>query len=306
MSILFAGSPDNAALVLSRLIEMNVDISAVLTRADSYQGRKRVLTPTPVALVAEKHAIPIIKANTLDTRVVEEIAGLKFQAAIVVAFGVLLKPDAIKAIPGGWFNLHFSLLPEFRGAAPVQRAILEGRTESGITFFKIDEGLDTGDIVSALPVEIGLDETSDQLLNRLSLLGATQIAESLPAIQSGLASLKKQTGTATYAAKLSRSDAFLSFNESSKRTYNRFRAVTSEPGAWAQSNGLVFKLLDLRFSALDLQLDPGSVHLHDGKVLVQCAKGMVEILRLQPAGKSPMMAKDWLRGLRTEVRFEQI
>lgn len=305
MPILFAGSPDNAALVLSELLQKGVEVGVVLTRTDSPQGRKRVMTETPVAAVAAAHGIPIIKSNVVDQSVLDQVKGFGIGLAIVVAYGVLLKKAAIEALSIGWFNLHFSILPQFRGAAPVQRAIMAGEGESGITLFKIDEGLDTGPVVSSLPVMISPDETADDLLTRMSLLGATLIVESLPMLRSGLAKLTAQTGEPTIAAKLGRADGELSFQESNIKTYSRYRAVTSEPGAWSTIAGAAVKLLVLRYSNEELGLEPGELAIKDSKVLVQCASGMLELVQVQPAGKSAMAAGDWFRGLRSSRKFDR-
>ncbi|MEY2694510.1 MAG: hypothetical protein RL142_858 [Actinomycetota bacterium] len=305
MPILFAGSPDNAALVLSELIQKGVEIGAVLTRTDSPQGRKRVMTETPVAAVALAKGIPVIKSNTVDQGVIDLVKGFGIDLAVVVAYGVLLGSGAIEALSKGWFNLHFSTLPKYRGAAPVQRALMDGQTESGITLFKIDEGLDTGPVVSSLPVMISPDETADDLLTRMSLLGATLISESLPMLHAGIAKLTSQIGEPTIAAKLSRADGQLSFQESNINTYSRYRAVTSEPGAWATIEGLAVKLHVMRYTSEDLGLKPGEIAIKDAKVLVQCANGMLELVKVQPAGKPSMAAGDWFRGLRDRRRFDR-
>ena len=305
MPILFAGSPDNAALVLSELIQKGVEIGAVLTRSDSPQGRKRVLTETPVATVALANGIPVIKSNFVDQLVLDQIKSHGIELAVVVAYGVLLKASALVALSKGWFNLHFSILPKYRGAAPVQRALMGGVSETGITLFKIDEGLDTGPVVSTLPVVISPDETADNLLTRMSLLGATVIAESLPMLRSGLAKLTEQVGEPSVAAKLGRADGQLSFQEPNIKTYSRYRAVTSEPGAWATIDGAVVKLLIMRFSNQDLGLEPGEITTKDSKVLVQCASGMLELVQVQPSGKSAMSASDWFRGVRGKRKFDQ-
>ena len=304
MSILFAGSPGNAAIVLTRLLESGVDVAVVLTREDSIQGRKKVLAQTDVADVAMRHAIPVIKSNVVDDKVLEELSAYHVNAAIVVAYGVLLKQPAIDAIPGGWFNLHFSMLPKYRGAAPVQRALLAGESETGITLFKIDAGLDTGPIAATLPVEISPDETSNDLLNRLSILGATLIGENLPRIQSGFLTLENQMGEPTYAPKLERKDGFLSFRDTRNETFNRFRAVTSEPGAWALMDTTQIKIHGLKFTSLRQAAEPGTVALVESKVIVQCLDGALEILLVQPSGKGTISAPDWFRGLRGEKKFE--
>lgn len=304
MSLLFAGSPDNAAMVLSELIDKGVEISVVLTRTDTPQGRKRVMTETPVASWATAKGIPVIKANAVDEAVIERIKDYGVELAVVVAFGVLLKANAISALPKGWFNLHFSLLPKYRGAAPVQRALMAGDRETGITVFRIDEGLDTGPIAASLPVLIEPDETADELLKRMSYLGATLLSETLPKIISGIVEFSPQSGEPSIASKLGRPDGLLSFQESNSQTYSRYRAVTSEPGAWSNIDAQTLKLLAMRFSRDELGLEPGSLALKDGKVLVQCGVGMLELLEVQPAGKSAMAAADWFRGLRGSRKFD--
>ena len=305
MPILFAGSPGNAALVLSELIKKGVEVGAVLTRCDSPQGRKRVMTETPVASVAAANGIPVIKSNVVDQTVLKAIESHGIELAVVVAYGVLLKPPAIEALSKGWFNLHYSALPKFRGAAPVQRALMAGNSETGLTLFKIDAGLDTGPVVSVLPVLISPDETADDLLTRMSLLGATLIAEALPTLHAGLVKLTSQSGDPTYAAKLGRADGQLSFEQSNLGVYAQYRAVTSEPGAWATVDSVVVKLLVLRLSNEDLGLKPGTISIKDGRVLVQCAPGMLELVQVQPAGKSAMGAGDWFRGLRAIRKFDE-
>lgn len=304
MSILFAGSPENAAIVLAQLLEAGVEVSVVLTRADSPQGRKRVFQHTPVAEVAMRHSLPTIKSNIVDESVVAELSRYQVDAAIVVAFGVLLKQSAIDAIPDGWFNLHFSMLPKYRGAAPVQRALMNGEVETGVTLFKIDAGLDTGPVLASLPVTVSPDETATELLSRLSLLGATLVTECLPRIYSGFAALETQVGEATFAPKLQREDAFLSFRESRTETFNRYRAVTVEPGAWALLEGTPIKILGLKITGVDLGLEPGTFEMRDSRVLVQCSDGALEIQMIQPSGKGPMNASDWSRGFRGSNRFE--
>ena len=304
MPILFAGSPDNAAVVLSELIDRGVEIGAVLTRTDSPQGRKRLMTETAVASLAIAKNIPVIKSNTVDGAVIDQIKSYGIELAVVVAYGVLLKENAINSLSKGWLNLHYSVLPAYRGAAPVQRALMAGEVETGITFFKIDEGLDTGPIVSSLPVQIEPNETADDLLMRMSHLGATVIAEALPMLRAGFAKLSDQVGEPSFAAKIVRSEGRLSFQESNILTYARYRAVTCEPGAWSTINSQQVKLLVIRFTNEELGLEPGTIVSSGGKILVQCGAGMLELVQVQPAGKSSMAAGDWFRGLRESRAFD--
>lgn len=303
MSILFAGSPSSAAVTLSRLLELGVDISLVLTREDAPIGRSKQLTQTPVADLASQRGIPVVKTNQINERVLDTLRRHRIQIAVVVAYGIILKDEALTSLPNGWYNLHFSILPSYRGAAPVQRAILAGDRETGITLFKIDEGLDTGPIAASMPVLIEPNDTSDSLLSRMSLLGATLIAETLPAITSGFIVLERQVGTPSLAPKLLRGDGLINFSESAERVYNRFRAVTSSPGAWTWLNGNPIKLLSMLPSRETLGFDSGQFVAIEGRVLVQCSQGVIELKKVKPAGKSEMAASEWIKGMREVKKF---
>lgn len=296
MSILFAGSPANAALVLTELVQNGVEIGLVLTRADAKVGRKGILTQTPVADVADKYGIEVVKANRITAEVLKKIANFHLDFAVVVAFGVLLDADAIAAMPKGWYNLHFSLLPAYRGAAPIQHALLDSRQETGITVFKIDEGLDTGPIAKQLEVKIEPGETFGDLLNRLSALGASMLLELIASIRSGFVKLTDQVGVPTSAPKIVRSDSRIFFSSTAKSIHDRFRATTPQPGAWAIWNGDACKLLELRLSERVAQSAPGTVHSVDSEIYVDCQDFQLQIISVQPAGRTAMNANDWYRG----------
>lgn len=297
MSILFAGTPENAAITLRELVQAGVPITLVLTRPDAPVGRKSLLTPSPVAKVAEELGLACIKTATVGTEVVDEIKAAHIDFAVVVAFGVLLSTDALKALPKGWFNLHYSLLPRWRGAAPVQWSIASRDHETGVTLFQIDRGLDTGPVLASTQTQIQTGENSGDLLSRLTHLGVSLLLEQLPKIASGIYTLSSQsTQGVTLAPKLTRRDGRLRFGESAKIVEAQARSVTPEPGAWFDSN--IGQIKVLSFRAVGLQVPEGLLQIIDGAVLIGTGSGSLELLEVQPAGKKPMSASDWYRGLR--------
>lgn len=305
MRILFAGTPSTAATVLEGLISSGHEIVAVLTREDAPVGRKKIFTPSPVADIASKHGLPTIKSSKLTVDVLDEIKALQVDLAIVVAFGVLLRKDALEAIPRGWFNLHFSVLPRWRGAAPVQHAILAGDTETGVSLFKIDTGLDTGAVVGTAQKIIEPGETSGELLHRLSSIGLTLLSQELPKLYAGSYNLTEQDGLTTLAPKIQRSDAKISFAESSKEIENMIRAMNPEPMAWCLFQGEPMRIIRARISNQTVSLAPGEVALVDQKVLVGTGSVLaLELLEVQPSSKTIMLAKAWINGHPGKVVLE--
>ncbi len=302
MRILFAGTPSTAASVIEGLLTSGHDVVAVLTREDAPTGRKKILTPSPVAELASSKGIPTIKANSLSADVLAEIASHQVEFAVVVAYGVILKQEALDLLPKGWFNLHFSVLPKWRGAAPVQRAIEHGESSTGVTLFKIDKGLDTGPIVGVLETVIGPDENAGELLDRLSLLGLTLLNEQLPRMYAGTESLTEQVGEVTLAPKTSRADAKLVFSQPAKVLENLVRAMNPEPMAWCLLGDQPMRVLTARAYAEDIDAhETGSVVLVSDRILVSCANNTaLELIEVQPASRNAMSAKDWFNGL-TEV-----
>jgi len=296
VSIVFAGTPQNAAITLLELVRSGAPISLVLTRPDAAIGRKAIVTPSPVAQVAAELGIPTIKTNVLSDETLNELKARKIDFGLVVAFGVLLKPNALSALPKGWFNLHYSLLPKWRGAAPVQHALMSGEVETGVTLFQIDEGMDTGPIISQVPTRVQQGESAGDLLARLTNLGISVLVENVPRIFADLIELSPQSKQdATSAPKLHKEDAKLDFTQSAKANENLVRAMNPEPGAWTLSKGLPLKIHEAR--AFDANLEAGSLTLIDGRVIVGCGEGALELALVQPSGKTRMSAKDWFRGL---------
>ena len=305
-SLIFAGTPANAAATLEYLVEHGFDISLVITRPDAPFGRKRVLTPSPVAVVAGKLGIEIYMTNKIDDAAISKIIETGCSTAVVVAYGALLKAPALAALSNGWFNLHYSLLPKWRGAAPVQHAILAGDKTTGVTLFKIDEGLDTGPIVASVPTQIQPGETSARLLARLTELGCTLLSQELPGILLENHPLTAQATNdgVTSAPKLGREQARIDWSGRALDIERLVLAMNPEPGAWTALNGEPLKIHDSREIAGSESGMVGTVSLADGKVLVSTSAGVLELLEVQPAGKQSMTAKDWARGVSLPLRFD--
>jgi len=295
--VLFAGTPAVAVPSLNALVEAGFDVVAVLTRPDAPIGRKRVLTPSPVAARAAELGIDVIRASRVDAEATARIAEAAPDVAAIVAYGGLVPPAALGIPRHGWVNLHFSLLPAWRGAAPVQRAVMAGDDLTGAVTFQLEEGLDTGPVFGTLTETVGQEDTAGELLERLSRSGAVLLAQTLSAIQAGKASAVPQSGDVSLASKLTLEDGRLNWTHPALAISRQARGVTPEPGAWTLLAGQRVKLEPVRLRSDVDGLAPGAVSLHGKSVLVGTGSHAVELTRIQPAGKKMMSAADWARGL---------
>lgn len=296
MRLIFAGTPDVAVPSLERLLAGPHDIVAVLTREDAPLGRKRVLTASPVARAAEAAGIPVLKANRLTEDVTAAITDLAPDLGVIVAYGGLLREPLLSVPRLGWVNLHFSLLPAWRGAAPVQHALIAGDTVTGASVFQLVRELDAGDVFGTLPHPIDPDATSGSLLSDLAVSGAGFLAGIVDGLADGSVVPVPQSGAVSLAPKLTIDDGRLPWTAPAGEVYNRFRGVTPEPGAHTTIGGARFKVLDAR-QAPDVRLPAGRLALADGRVVVGTGTTALELVRVQPAGKPAMAAADWWRGL---------
>ncbi|MGA1837066.1 methionyl-tRNA formyltransferase [Herbiconiux sp. 11R-BC] len=299
MRLVFAGTPAVAVPSLTTLAA-RFDVAGVVTRIDAPLGRKRVLTPSPVATAADELGIPVIKANRLDDDVTARVAALDADLGVIVAYGGLVREPLLSTPRLGWINLHFSLLPRWRGAAPVQWSIIAGDTETGATVFQLVPGLDAGAVWSMSSTPIGAHESAGALLSRLSLSGAEQLASTVAGIGDGTLSAREQEGEVTLAPKLGIDDAHLDFSQDVDAVYRRLRGVTPEPGAFAEIDGARMKILDAAPARDRPRLDPGVVVADGSHVLVGTAGAPLELLTVHPAGKKAMAAADWWRGAGAE------
>lgn len=309
MKIVFAGTPANAAQTLRALANSPFEVVAVLTRADAPVGRKRVMTPSAVAETAMELGLPVIKANRIDEATREEIRASGAELGVIVAYGALLDEKALETLDKGWINLHYSLLPKWRGAAPVQRSIMAGDRETGVTLFQLDKGMDTGPVHLQIPTVIEPDESTADLLPRLTQLGISGLAELLPRVASGLTAPVAQDpqllASLPTADKLTREDARIDWHLTAVELDNQIRGLNPEPMAWTTHEDEAFRIIEARAlgatdwqSLADEDALAGEVHVDKGRVIVSCGNSsLLELKIVQPAGKKPMPASDWTRGL---------
>jgi methionyl-tRNA formyltransferase len=293
--IIFAGTPQNAAFTLKELVAGGQAVALVLTRLDAPIGRKRVMTQSPVADVAEQLGIPTLKTNSITQADEEVIEKSGARLALVVAFGSILQQTTIDRLELGWFNLHYSVLPRWRGASPVQSAILAGDSSTGVTLFKIDQGLDTGEVVGVVETRIEEGESAGRLLARLSQLGVTLAQQELPGLLAGFKKGSPQLGEPTFAPKFARADAKVTAQDTAAVALAKVRAFNPEPIAWVELESGPLRILEASRSGH--KAESGTITESDKGIHLGLAdsKG-IELLKVQPAGKNSMSAADWFRG----------
>ncbi len=297
MRLVFAGTPAPAVPSLRTLAARGHDIRLAVTRTDAPLGRKRILTPSPVAVAAEELGVDVVRADRLDAAVTERIAAEEPDLGVIVAYGGLVREPLLSTPTHGWINLHFSLLPRWRGAAPVQRALIAGDATTGASVFQLVAELDAGDVFGELEIPVPSGATAGDLLDELALAGADLLADVVAAIGDGTATATPQVGEATYAAKLGDDDGRIRWDEPRSAVLGRIRGVTPEPGAHTTIGGARLKILGA--TAADApSLRPGEITGDGKRVLVGTATDPVQLESVQPAGRGAMRAADWWRGLR--------
>lgn len=302
MKLVFAGTPHVAVPTLERLAQEH-EIAAVVTRPDAPLGRKRVLTPSPVAVAADDLGIPVIKAARLDADATETITALDADLGVIVAYGGLVREPLLSAPRLGWINLHFSLLPRWRGAAPVQWSILGGDDVVGASVFQLVPALDAGPVFDTVSRELGPDETAGELLSSLAGAGADLVSRVVADLKAGTAECVEQPVGETLAPKITLEHARIDWTADRESTYRRIRAVTPEPGAFTMLGENRLKILSAeRFDDAAPALEPGEFAEVDGAVLVGTASTPLRVLTVQPAGKTGMDAAAWWRGLNSTER----
>ncbi|PYG02307.1 methionyl-tRNA formyltransferase [Georgenia satyanarayanai] len=301
MRLLFAGTPEVALPSLRALAESEHEVVAVLTRPDARRGRGRTLHPSPVAAWAREQGIPVLTPRTLrDAEAQEEIAALGVDAAPVVAYGALIPPALLDVPRHGWVNLHFSLLPAWRGAAPVQHAVIAGDDVTGATTFRIEEGLDTGPVLGTLTETVRPTDTAGDLLARLAGSGAPLLLATLDALESGSAvPVPQPADGVSHAPRLEVTDARVEWAAPAVAVDRLVRGTTPAPGPWTTApDGSRLKLGPVQVRADVDDLAPGALHAAKAEVLVGTGNGAVELGQVAPAGRSWMAAADWARGAR--------
>lgn len=296
--IVFAGSPDVAGPYLRALHGAQFDIRAVITRADSRQGRKGIVSPTAIALIADELGLPVIKTNSLRDVDIPEV-----DIAVVVAYGGLVPSRLLAAPTNGWVNVHFSVLPKYRGAAPVQRAMWEGEPAAGISIFRLVEELDAGPVYFSRTIAFEDDETASDALARLAASTTDELIGTLRIITTGAIRPTEQVGEPSYAPKFTREDGRIDWSLDATTVIRRIRAVTREPGAFTSRKGELLAVLRVA-GHVGPRFPRGEVVVSEGRVYVGTADASVELLDVKPAGKTSMSAMAWSRGHRAGVVFE--
>ena len=298
MRILFAGTPEFAVPSLRAVVSAGHEVVGVITREDAPLGRKRVLTPSPVALAAGELGLPALKANRLGAEATEWAASLEADLGVIVAYGGLVREPLLSLPAQGWINLHFSELPRWRGAAPVQRALEAGEQRLGVTVFRLVEALDAGDVLTRDAREFPAGTSAGAALTDLAEFGTGALVAAIAGLADGTLSGEPQQGEPNYAHKLDREDGRLDLARPTRDVLAKWAGMTPEPGAFAHYDEQPLKLHEVRRSADDLAAPEaiGSVHLIDGRAILRLADGSLELVRVQPAGKAAMDGAAWLRG----------
>lgn len=298
MKIVFAGSPEFSVTVLNRLIESGNTPEAVITQPDKPKGRKRLLSPTPVKECAQKHGIPVYDFVKIREHV-DEVKKIGADIMITCAYGQILTKDILQCFKGGVWNLHASLLPEYRGASPIQSAILGGKTHTGITVMRTEEALDSGDILLVKRLEIG-ESDYGELQERLSLLAAEAALNAIEILKEGNVQLLMQDeAKATFCKKISKADAKINFSESAEKVVRLIRATCPQPSAYCNLNGVLLNIYKVSLACGNFSGSAGEVVKLDKKanaIIVKCGEGAIAIHSLQPAGGKIINAGDFING----------
>lgn len=297
MRVVFFGTPEFAVPSLQALLGEGFDVVAVVTQPDKPQGRSRsTAVPPAVKTAADAEDVPVLQPERpSDPAFIARLRALAPDVGVVVAYGHILKPDLLGLPRLGMINLHPSLLPELRGAAPVEWAILNGFKQTGVTIMRMEEGLDSGPILLQIPHDIDPDETGGELAEHLSEMGAQALVEVLALYQTnGLEPHPQDHARATYAPKLTRDTARIRWTDPAERVARLIRGLDPRPGAWSELDGREVKLFGAR--AMEGRGAPGEVQQTDDGLRITTGQGAVRIEEVQPAGKARMAAAEWVRG----------
>ncbi len=305
MKIMFMGTPEISATCLKRLVESGFEVTSVVTREDKPRKRGNIMMPTPTKAYALEAGIEVYTPGTLrDGAFMEILAKEAPELIVVVAYGKILPKEVLEYAKYGCINLHVSLLPKYRGAAPMQRAIMAGERETGVTVMQMDEGLDTGDVLAVRKFEIGPEDNLEDIHDRSAAVGADLLCQIIPKIERGEISPIKQNGAeATYAAKIEKEDCKIDFSKSASELDFIIRGVTPIPGAFAYLGGKMLKIC--RAKPIEKRGEAGAVSevsgVGAGSFTVGCGEGSLLVLEVIPEGKGRMSAGDFVRGRKIAV-----
>jgi len=294
--VVASSSPVAIPLISALNASSTHQLIGLLTNPDKATGRGMHVVANELATWAESLGLNVQKPENND-ELKKVIENIKPEIVITIAYGRLIPLDLLELPKSGWINVHFSLLPRWRGAAPVQWAILNGDKQTGITVFKLDKGMDTGPVYLEQVTPINDNENSDELLKRLSQIGSDLAIKSLELISDGVIPKPQASNGITLAPKISKNDGKIDWKQSSDQVVNRFRALSSNPGLWSLLGELRIKIDSLVASSFVDQIKPADIVINGERLFVGVLDGVIEILILTPAGRSQMSAAEFIRGL---------
>jgi methionyl-tRNA formyltransferase len=301
--LVFCGTPKFAVPTLEKLVDAGFRVPLVITQPDRPKGRGLELVASPVKQAAKKFQLPIYQPEKIrqNEELRAKLEGVRPQAIIVVGYGRIIPPWMLQLPPLGNINLHGSLLPKYRGAAPIQWAIAGGETVTGVTTMRIDEGLDTGDILLQQKLAISEEDTAETLASKLAAMGADLMIESLRGLQAGNIQPQKQDNArAILAPILKKEDGRIDFSRSAQEIWNRLRGFQPWPGAFTSFRGKLLNVTAIKLASE--QVPPAELSVKDGRLLVGCAnQSAIDLLELQPEGKKRMSAVDFINGHRPQT-----
>ena len=300
MRVVFMGTPDFAVGTLEAIVAAGHEVSLVVTQPDKAQGRSKTLVPTAVKACAKKYNLPVFQPTRIrNEEAVETVRAAAPDVIVVVAFGQIIPKEILEMAPYGCLNVHASLLPAYRGAAPIQWAVLNGDKESGVTIMRMDEGLDTGDMISKVVIPLDKKETSESLFDKLAAAGAQLLVDTLPSVADGTAVYEKQPeeSTTAYAGMIQKQMGLIDWNKSAVELERLVRGMNSWPSAYTKLDGKTLKIWDSYVAEEEQTGDAGKILSADKNgIFVQTGKGVLVIEELQLEGKKRMNVDAFLRG----------
>ena len=305
--ILFMGTPDFAVPCLEALVREGYQVVAAVTQPDRPVGRKQVLTPPPVKEAAQRHGIPVLQPERIKTaEALEEVLALRPDLIVTAAYGQILPKQLLDAPRFGCINVHASLLPKYRGGAPIHKAIIEGETESGVTIMYMVEALDAGDMLSKTVVPIEERDTAGSLFEKLSAAGAKLLVDTLPGLLAGEITPEPQDhDRATFAPTIKRAEEQIDWSKTAEQVYNQVRGLHPWPVAFTSYAGKIWKVWWVeKHGAAHEGAAPGTIiALEPDGLVIACGSGSVKLTELQPEGKKRMSAFDFLRGAGSSIEI---
>ena len=304
MRVVFLGTPDFAVPSLQLLIESRHEILAVVTQPDKAVGRKQEIVFSPVKKLALEHGLKVLQYNKIRLEGVEELKALNADIMISCAYGQILSQEIIDICPHGIINVHGSLLPKYRGAAPIQYSVLNGDKETGVTIMQTEIGIDTGDMLSVRKTQIGEDETAGELFDRLSVIGAELLIDTLDKLEKGqITPIQQDESLATHVKMIKKEDGVIDWSKTNSQIFNHVRGMNPWPCAFTGLNGKTLKIMKARAVDCDCGKQAGTVVCADinNGLKVACGAGCLQILELQLEGSKKMPARDFLLGRKINV-----